>query len=178
MKRHFDHGNSYKGKHFTGGLFTVSEAYFIIVAESREELDSVTETIETIGKRNSVVIDTNYLKQREALNTALPIGVRQVETMRTMLTQSLAVLMPFNVQELNDAGGNYYGINQISKNINVGNRKKLINGNGFIFGVPGSGKSFFAKQEMGSVFLNTEDDVIVIDPMNGATRYQLKRLVA
>lgn len=86
--------------------------------------------------------------------------------MRTMLTQSLAVLMPFNVQELNDAGGNYYGINQISKNINVGNRKKLINGNGFIFGVPGSGKSFFAKQEMGSVFLNTEDDVIVIDPMN------------
>lgn len=146
-------------------LFYVAVS-IILVAESREELDSVTETIETIGKRNSVVIDTNYLKQREALNTALPIGVRQVETMRTMLTQSLAVLMPFNVQELNDAGGNYYGINQISKNINVGNRKNLINGNGFIFGVPGSGKSFFAKQEMGSVFLNTEDDVIVIDPMN------------
>lgn len=96
--------------------------------------------------------------------------------MRTMLTQSLAVLLPFNVQELNDSGGNYYGINQISKNVNVGNRKKLLNGNGFIFGVPGSGKSFFAKQEMGSVFLNTNDDVIVIDPMNGATRWQLKRL--
>ena len=139
---------------------------FIIVAESREELESVTETVETIGKRNSVTIDTHYLKQREALNTALPIGVRQVETMRTMLTQSLAALMPFNVQELNDKGGNYYGINQISKNINVGDRKKLINGNGFIFGVPGSGKSFFAKQEMGNVFLNTRDDVIVIDPMN------------
>ena len=74
--------------------------------------------------------------------------------------------MPFNVQELNAVGGNYYGINQISKNINVGNRKGLINGNGFIFGVPGSGKSFFAKQEMGNVFLNTQDDVIVIDPMN------------
>lgn len=138
----------------------------IIVAESMEELESVTETVETIGKRNSVTIDTHYLKQREALNTALPIGVRQVETMRTMLTQSAAVLLPFNVQELNAAGGNYYGINQISKNINVGNRKGLINGNGFIFGVPGSGKSFFAKQEMGNVFLNTQDDVIVIDPMN------------
>lgn len=150
----------------------------ILVAESKEELESVTETLETIGKGDSVTIDTHYLKQREALNTALPIGVRQVETMRTMLTQSVAALMPFNVQELNDNGGNYYGINQISKNINVGNRKKLINGNGFIFGVPGSGKSFFAKQEMGNVFLNTEDDVIVIDPMNGATRYQLKRLVA
>ena len=138
----------------------------LLVAESKDELESMTESIVTIGKRNSVTIDTHYLKQREALNTALPIGIRQVETMRTMLTQSLAVLLPFNVQELNDSGGNYYGINQISKNVNVGNRKKLLNGNGFIFGVPGSGKSFFAKQEMGSVFLNTNDDVIVIDPMN------------
>ena len=150
----------------------------LLVAENKDELESMTESVVTIGKRNSVTIDTHYLKQREALNTALPIGVRQVETMRTMLTQSLAVLLPFNVQELNDEGGNYYGINQISKNVNVGNRKKLLNGNGFIFGVPGSGKSFFAKQEMGNVFLNTGDDVIVIDPMNGATRYQLKRLVA
>ena len=138
----------------------------LLVAENKDELESMTESVVTIGKRNSVTIDTHYLKQREALNTALPIGVRQVETMRTMLTQSLAVLLPFNVQELNDEGGNYYGINQISKNVNVGNRKKLLNGNGFIFGVPGSGKSFFAKQEMGNVFLNTGDDVIVIDPMN------------
>lgn len=138
----------------------------ILIADSKEELNSISETVETIGKRNGCTIDTHHLQQREALNTALPIGVRQVETMRTMLTQSVAVLMPFNVQELNDAGGNYYGINQVSKNINVGNRKKLINGNGFIFGVPGSGKSFFAKQEMGSVFLNTEDDIIAVDPMN------------
>ena len=138
----------------------------IVMAESKKELDSICETIETIGKRNSCTIDTHFLKQREALNTALPIGVRQVETMRTMLTQSLAVLMPFNVQELNDSGGNYYGINQISKNINVGNRKKLINGNGFVFGVPGSGKSFFCKMEMGSVFLSGDDEIIVIDPMN------------
>lgn len=138
----------------------------LLVAENKDELESMTESVVTIGKRNSVTIDTHYLKQREALNTALPIGVRQVETMRTMLTQSLVVLLPFNVQELNDEGGNYYGINQISKNVNVGNRKKLLNGNGFIFGVPGSGKSFFAKQEMGNVFLNTGDDVIVIDPMN------------
>lgn len=138
----------------------------VLMADSKKELDSICETVKTIGKRNSCTIDVHYLKQREALNTALPIGVRQVETMRTMLTQSLAVLMPFNVQELNDVGGNYYGINQVSKNINVGNRKKLINGNGFIFGVPGSGKSFFAKQEMGNVLLNTDDDIIIVDPMN------------
>ena len=138
----------------------------VIVAESMEELEAVTETVETIGKRNSVTIDTHFLKQREALNTAIPIGIRQVETMRTMLTQSVAVLLPFNVQEMNDKGGIYYGINQISKNVNVGNRKKLLNGNGFVFGVPGSGKSFFCKQGMGQVFLNTNDDVIVIDPMS------------
>lgn len=138
----------------------------IIMADTMEELNSISETVETIGKRNGCTIDVHYLKQREALNTALPIGVRQVETMRTMLTQSLAVLMPFNVQELNDSSGNYYGINQISKNINIGNRKKLINGNGFVFGVPGSGKSFFCKMEMGSVFLSGSDEIIVIDPQN------------
>ncbi len=138
----------------------------ILMADTKEELESMTETVETIGKRNSVTIEEHYLKQRESLNTALPIGVRQVETMRTMLTQSLAVLMPFNVQELNDRQGCYYGINQVSKNINIGNRKKLINGNGFVFGVPGSGKSFFCKMEMGNVFLSGNDEIIVIDPMN------------
>jgi type IV secretory pathway VirB4 component len=141
-------------------------ATIILMADSKEELDSMTETVETIGKRNSVTIEEHYLKQREALNTALPIGVRQVETMRTMLTQSLAVLMPFNVQELNDGCGCYYGINQVSKNINIGNRKKLINGNGFVFGVPGSGKSHFCKMELGQVFLGGEDEIIIIDPMN------------
>lgn len=138
----------------------------ILMADSKEELDSMTETVETIGKGNGCVIDTVFLRQREALNTVLPIGVRQIETMRTMLTQSLAVLMPFNVQELYDQGGNYYGINQISRNLCIGNRKNLINGNGFVFGVPGSGKSFFSKMEMGEVYLGTEDDIIIIDPMN------------
>ena len=79
----------------------------ILMAESKKELESVCETVETIGKRNSSTIDAHYLKRREALNTALPTGVRHVETMRTLLTQSLAVLMPFNVQELNDSTGNY-----------------------------------------------------------------------
>ena len=143
----------------------------VFLAKTREELDSITDTVMTIGKRNSVTIDKHYLMQREAVNTALPIGVRQVETMRTMLTQSLASLLPFNVQELQDETGVYYGINQVSKNINVGNRKKLMNGNGFIFGVPGSGKSFFSKMAMGAVYLSNgpdchTDDIIVVDPMN------------
>ena len=146
-------------------LFLVAVT-IILIAKDKDELDSVTESITTIGKRNSCQIEPHYLQQREALNTALPIGVRQVETMRTLLTQSLAVLMPYNVQELLERGGNYYGINQVSKNVIMGNRKKLINGNGFIFGVPGSGKSFCCKQFIGNILLNTKDDVIIVDPQN------------
>lgn len=138
----------------------------VVMARSMKELNNACETIKIIGNRNGVVIDTHYLKQREAYNTALPIGVRQTDTMRSMLTQSLAALMPFNVQELYEPGGVYYGTNQVSKNLNVGDRKKLINGNGFYFGVPGSGKSLLAKQEMVNVWMNTEDDIIVIDPMS------------
>lgn len=146
-------------------LFLVAVT-MILIAKSKEELDSMTETVVTIGKRNSCQIEPHYLQQKEALNTALPIGIRQVETMRTLLTQSLAVLMPFNVQELMEKSGTYYGVNQVSKNIIVGNRKRLINGNGFVFGVPGSGKSFFCKQTIGNILLNTDDDVIVVDPQN------------
>lgn len=138
----------------------------IVMADTKEKLDSVTDTIAAIGKAHNCVIDTLYLKQREALNTALPIGVRQVETMRTMLTNSLVALMPFNVQELNHQSGTYYGINQISRNINIADRKKLLNGNAFVFGVPGAGKSLFSKMEMGMVRLSTQDYVSVIDPMN------------
>ena len=125
----------------------------VVMAENIEELDSICESVDSIARGAGCSIDICQYKQREALNTVLPIGVRQIETMRTMLTQSLAVLMPFNIQEICDKGGIYYGVNQISKNIIVGNRKKLLNGNGFIFGVSGAGKSFQAKMEMGSVLL-------------------------
>ena len=138
----------------------------ILMADTKEELQSITETVQAIGKGHNCVIDTLYLKQREALNTALPIGVRQVETMRTMLTNSLVALMPFNVQELNHKSGNYYGINQISRNINIANRKKLLNGNAFVFGIPGAGKSMFSKLEQGMVYLSTQDYISVIDPTN------------
>jgi hypothetical protein len=84
--------------------------------------------------------------------------------MRTMLTRDIAALLPFNVQELNEKSGVCYGINQVSHNLCIGNRKKLANGNGMVFGVPGSGKSYFSKSEMLQVFLGTDDDIICIDP--------------
>lgn len=138
----------------------------ILTAEGKDELDKATDTMKKIAKRRGFQMETHLLQQREALNTALPIGVRQVSTMRTLVTSELGALIPFNVQELSLPRGTYYGSNQLSHNIICGNRKSLINGNGFIFGVPGSGKSMAAKQEMGSVYLNTSDDIIVIDPQN------------
>ena len=139
----------------------------IIMAESLAKLNEACDTIKTIGTSNGCKIVTHDLKQREAFNSALPIGIRQTKILRSMLTQSLAALFPFNVQELFDPeGGVFYGVNQVSKNIIVADRKKLPNGNGFIFGTPGSGKSEATKQEMQQVFLSTDDDIIVIDPKN------------
>lgn len=138
----------------------------VVYAKSLEEIESIEETMRTIAGGASCQLEVYNLRQREAFNSALPIGVRQIDTMRTLMTRGLAALMPFFVQELNEKDGIYYGINQISKKLNIGNRKKLVNGNGFVFGVPGSGKSFFCKQGMGEVFLKTNDDIIVIDPQN------------
>ena len=70
----------------------------------------------------------------------------------------------------------YYGLNALSHNVIMANRKKLKNPNGLFLGVPGSGKSFAAKRELVNVFLATKDRIIVVDPMGGATRWQLKRL--
>ena len=81
-----------------------------------------------------------------------------------MTTESTAVLMPFKTQEIQDSGGIYYGVNAISHNLIICNRKYLLNGNGFILGVSGSGKSMAAKQEFAYLALGTNDDIIVIDP--------------
>jgi hypothetical protein len=72
--------------------------------------------------------------------------------------------MPFNVQEIQDKGGIYYGVNAISKNLLICNRKQLLNPHAFWLGVSGSGKSFAAKEEIVSVALSTSDDIILVDP--------------
>lgn len=135
----------------------------VIMADTKEELDSTTETLRNMGNGRMCQIEPHYYQQMEALNTVLPVGNRQVSTLRTMLTRDIAALLPFNVQELNE-DGICYGINQVSHNLYIANRKNLANGNGMVFGIPGSGKSYFSKSEMLQVFLGTEDDIIVIDP--------------
>ena len=134
------------------------------LADSKEELDSDTETLQSIARKHLCQLTTLNWQQVDGLVTALPLGLRRIDALRTLTTEALAVLMPFKAQEIWDRGGVYYGQNAISKNLIVADRKRLLNGNAFILGVSGSGKSFSAKKEMVSLALSTQDDIIVIDP--------------
>ena len=141
------------------------------LADSKEELDSDTETLQSIARKHLCQLSTLNWQQAEGLVTALPLGLRRIDALRTLTTEALAVLMPFKAQEIRHRGGVYYGQNVISKNLILANRWELLNANGFVLGVSGSGKSFTAKREMVGLALAAEngeggmpDDIIVIDP--------------
>ena len=134
------------------------------LADSKEELDSDTDALQSAARKHLCQLATLNWQQADGLVTALPLGLRRIDALRTLTTEALAVLMPFKAQEVRDQGGVYYGQNVISKNLIIANRKELLNGNGFVLGVSGSGKSFTAKREMVNLALSTEDDIIVIDP--------------
>ena len=137
----------------------------VIKASSREELEERTEKVRIIGKIHNMDIVLHSHRQLDALNTSLPTGARFVNTMRTITSEELSIFIPFNVQEIHDDLGYCYGFNKVSKNLIIGNRKLLKNGNGMVFGVPGSGKSYNEKSEMGQVLCFSKDDIIVVDPM-------------
>ena len=134
------------------------------LADSKEELDSDTDALQSAARKHLCQLSTLNWQQADGLVTVLPLGLRRIDALRTLTTEALAVLMPFKAQEVRDQGGVYYGQNVISKNLIIANRKELLNGNGFVLGVSGSGKSFTAKREMVNLALSTDDDIIVIDP--------------
>ena len=141
------------------------------LADSKEELDSDTETLQSIARKHLCQLSTLNWQQAEGLVTVLPLGLRRIDALRTLTTEALAVLMPFKAQEIRHQGGVYYGQNVISKNLILANRWELLNANGFVLGVSGSGKSFTAKREMVGLAMAAEngdsgvpDDIIVIDP--------------
>ena len=105
-------------------------------------------------------------QQEEGLMSSLPLGLNQVEIQRGLTTSSTAIFVPFTTQELFQNGKEalYYGINALSNNLIMVDRKLLKNPNGLILGTPGSGKSFSAKREIANCFLLTSDDVIICDP--------------
>lgn len=137
----------------------------VIKASSREKLEERTEKVRIIGKTHNMDIVLHSHRQLDALNTSLPTGARFVNTMRTITSEELSIFIPFNVQEIHDDLGYCYGFNKVSKNLIIGNRKLLKNGNGMVFGVSGSGKSYNEKSEMGQVLCFSKDDIIVVDPM-------------
>ena len=103
-------------------------------------------------------------QQADGLNTVLPFGVRKIDCFRTLNTESLAVFLPFKTQEIMDKGGIYYGENAISHNLIMCNKANLLNQSAFLLGVPGSGKSFSAKELITFLMLNTDDDILICDP--------------
>ena len=133
------------------------------IADTLEQLNADTETLRTIGREHSCHFATLYYQQEDGLNTVLPYGLRRIKALRTLTTESTAVLMPFRAQEIQDAGGICYGVNAVSKNLLICNRKRLISPHAFYLGVSGSGKSVGMKNTVASIALSTHDDIIIID---------------
>ena len=134
------------------------------VADSKEQLDSDTEALLSTARRHLCQLAVLKFQQMDGLNTVLPIGCRKINVLRTLTTESLAVFMPFKVQEIGHERGIYYGQNAISNNMIIANRRHLLNGNSFILGVSGSGKSFTGKCEISNLMLDGDSDIIIIDP--------------
>ena len=103
-------------------------------------------------------------EQIQGLQTTLPYGLHNVHATKTLTTESVAVFMPFQIKNIMHQNGMYYGQNIISKKPILIDRGQLQNGNSFILGVPGAGKSFFAKREIVNTMLSTDYDILVIDP--------------
>ena len=136
----------------------------VLTAESKEQLDSDTEAVLSIARKHMCQLAVLKYQQFDGLNTVLPIGTRRINAFRTLTTESLAVFIPFKVQEIQDAGGIYFGENAISHNLIMCNKANLLNQSAFLLGVPGSGKSFAAKELITFLMLNTEDDILICDP--------------
>ena len=136
----------------------------VITADSMKELKNETDAILTTARKHLCQMAVLKFQQLDGLKTVLPYGVRKINAFRTLTTESLAVFMPFNVQEVYDKNGIYYGQNVISKNMMIADRRRLLNGNSFILGVSGSGKSFTGKNEITNLMLSSDADIIIVDP--------------
>ena len=138
-----------------------------ITADTKEQLDSDTEAVLSVARKHMCQLAVLKFQQLDGLNTALPIGARKINAFRTLTTESLAVFIPFKVQEIQDKGGIYFGENAISHNLIMCNKANLLNQSSFYLGVPGAGKSFAVKELIAFLMLHpdyAEDEILVCDP--------------
>lgn len=134
----------------------------VITADSKEQLENDTEALLTTARKHLCQFATLRFQQVDGLNTVMPFGTRKIDAFRTLTTESLSVFIPFRVQDIFHENGIYYGQNVISKNMIIADRKQLLNGNSFILGVSGGGKSFAAKGEIINQVLSSDADISTI----------------
>ena len=141
---------------FTGLIYTY--------AATKEQLDNQVLRIMSSARQHSIEVDTLDYRQREGLNSILPLGHNHVDVSRMFTSAQIGILMPFATQELDDKGGNYVGQNKHSRNLIFCNRKLLASPMGFVCGKTGSGKGMFVKTEMtGTILSNPTDEIYIID---------------
>ena len=134
-------------------------------ADTMRKLDAILFQEQGIAQKYNCQIKRLDYQQEDGLMACVPIGVNEIEIKRGLTTSSTAIFVPFTTQELFQNGeALYYGLNALSNNMILCDRKKLKNPNGLILGTPGSGKSFSAKREIANAFLTTKDDIIICDP--------------
>jgi type IV secretory pathway VirB4 component len=133
---------------------------------TKQELENNVFQAKSIAQKHNCNLVTLDFQQEQGLMSSLPLANNLIEIERGMTTSSTAIFVPFTTQELFQAGNEslYYGLNALSNNLIMVDRKQLKNPNGLILGTPGSGKSFAAKREIANAFLVTDDDVIISDP--------------
>lgn len=136
----------------------------VITADTLDELNQQTKSMQELARERVSQIAVLKFQQLDGLHTVLPAGMQKLDIFRTLITESLAIQIPFRVQEIAHAKGIFYGQNVISKNMILADRTQLLNGNSFILGVSGSGKSFAAKCEITNHMLATDADILIIDP--------------
>ena len=141
---------------------------FIVIntAGSKRQLDNNVFQAASIAQKYNCHLTRLDFRQEEGFMSSLPLGLNQIEVQRGLTTSSVAIFIPFTTQELFQDGKEalYCGLNALSNNLIMVDRKLLKNPNGLILGTPGSGKSFAAKREIANVFLVTNDDIIICDP--------------